>query len=113
MLVIDGHLRGNGDQQITSLSTVQTRVVRVVDGQGTRYHAERLTGTGWVRGAARTTQAQAEADTPQRPVETVLKEFAGGALASELVVGDNPATPRVETSWWRRALAFVGFGDAA
>lgn len=27
MLVIDGHLRGNGDQQITSLSTVQTLTV--------------------------------------------------------------------------------------
>lgn len=52
---------------------VQTRVVRVVDGQGARYHAERLTGTGWVRGAARTTQAQAEADTPTKPVETVVK----------------------------------------
>ena len=36
MLVIDGHLRGNGDQQITSLSTVQTRVVRVVDGAAPR-----------------------------------------------------------------------------
>lgn len=113
MLVIDGHLRGNGDQQITSLSTVQTRVVKVADGQGTRYHAERLTGTGWVRGEAMATMKDAEADLPQKPVETVLKEFAAGALASELVVGDNPATPQVETSWWRRALAFVGFGDAA
>ena len=92
---------------------VETRVVKVKVGKTTTYHAERLTETGWVRGAPMATMAEAEADMPQKPVETVVKEFAGGALASELVVGDNPATPQVETSWWRRALAFVGFGDAA
>lgn len=91
---------------------VETRVVKVDDDAGTRYFPERLTATGWVRGAEKATQKAAEAAVVSAPVVTVVKAFEGGEVKAELVAGDNPDTPEVETSWWRRALAFVGIGAA-
>lgn len=51
---------------------VETRVVKVEVGKTTTYHAERLTETGWVRGSGKATQALAEADTPVKPIETIV-----------------------------------------
>ena len=90
---------------------VETRVVEVNDGKAVTYVAERKTGTGWVRGTAKASQALAEADVPAKPVERVVKEFEGGVLKNELVVGDDPLTPEVETSFFRRVLNFIGLGD--
>lgn len=87
---------------------VQTRVVEVTVGAAKTFAAERLTGTGWVRGASKASQAEAEADVPAKPVERVVKEFEGGAVKAELVVGDDPKTPEVETSFWQRTLEFLG-----
>lgn len=92
---------------------VQTRVVKIEDDAGTRYFPERLTATGWVRGAERATQKAAESAVVSAPKLTVVKAFEGGEAKAELVAGDDPSTPEVETSWWRKVLAFVGFGDAA
>lgn len=87
---------------------VETRVVKVEVGKTTTYHAERLTPTGWVRGDAMASVAEAEADMPAKPVEAIVKTYEGGVLTAELAVGDNPATPQIETTWWQKALAFVG-----
>ena len=51
----------------------QTRVVKIEDDTGTRYAPELLTGTGWVRGSAKATQALAEVDVPVKPVETIVR----------------------------------------
>jgi len=87
---------------------VQTRVVKIEDDAGTRYAPERLTGTGWVRGATMPTQKAAEAAVVSAPRLTVVKAFEGGEVKAELVAGDNPATPEVETSFWSKVLEFVG-----
>lgn len=89
---------------------VETRVVSVSDGKATRYHAEKLTPAGWIRGDAKTTQAEAEADVPVKPTVVVLKEFEGGQVKAQLVVGDDPETPAVETTFWQKVKAFVGLG---
>lgn len=89
---------------------VQTRVVKVEVGKTTTYHAERLTPSGWVRGTAMTTLAEAEAGMPAKPVETVVKAYEGGVLTAELAVGDNPETAAVETTFWQKVLSFVGIG---
>lgn len=86
----------------------QTRVVKIEDDAGTRYAPERRTGTGWVRGATVATQKAAEAAVVSAPVVTVVKAFEGGEVKAELVAGDNPATPEVETSFWSKVLEFVG-----
>ncbi len=87
---------------------VQTRVVKVADDAGTRYFPERLTAAGWVRGAERATQKAAEAAVVSAPVVTIVKAFEGGQVKAELVAGDNPDTPEVETSFWSKVLEFVG-----
>ena len=90
---------------------VQTRVVKIEDDTGTRYAPERLTGTGWVRGATVATQKDAESAVVSAPKLTVVKAFESGEVKAELVAGDDPATPEIETSWWRKALAIVGIGE--
>ena len=92
---------------------VQTRVVKVDDDAGTRYFPERLTATGWVRGAERATQKAAESAVVSAPKLTVVKAFEGGEAKAELVAGDDPSTPEVETSWWRKVLAIVGIATDA
>lgn len=87
---------------------VETRIVKIEDDTGTRYAPERLTGTGWVRGATVATQKAAESAVVSAPRLTVVKAFEGGAVKAELVAGDNPATPEVETSFWSKVLEFVG-----
>jgi len=77
----------------------ETRVVRVVNGTGTRYHAERMTLKGWVRGQARLTATAAEQDVVDVDVEEVL------------VRGDEPSTPQIETSYWKRFINFIGLGN--
>lgn len=89
---------------------VETRVVGVNDGKGLKYHAEKLTPAGWIRGDAKTTQADAEADVPVKPTVVVLKEYEDGEVKAQLVVGDDPETPAVETSFWQKVKAFVGLG---
>lgn len=87
---------------------VQTRIVKVDDDAGTRYFPERLTATGWVRGAEKATQKAAEAAVVTAPVVTIVKAFEGGVAKAELVAGDDPATPEIETSFWSKVLEFVG-----
>lgn len=90
---------------------VETRVVKVEAGKTVAYHAERLTTTGWVRGDAMATLAEAEADMPAKPVEAIVKTYEGGVLTAELAVGDNPETAAVETTFWQKVKSFVGLGD--
>lgn len=90
---------------------VETRVVKVEVGKTVAYHAERLTTTGWVRGSAKATLAEAEADMPAKPVEAIVKTYEGGVLTAELAVGDDPSTPQVETTFWQKVKSFVGLGD--
>lgn len=89
---------------------VETRVVKVETGKTVVYHAERLTPTGWVRGDAMASVAEAEADMPAKPVEAIVKTYEGGVLTAELAVGDNPETAAVETTFWQKVLSFVGIG---
>ena len=95
------------------VEVVETRVVKIEDDAGTRYAPERLTGTGWVRGPEVATQKAAEAAVVTAPKLTVVKAFEGGEAKAELVAGDDPSTPEVETSWWRKVLAIVGIATDA